>query len=588
MALPLAFSLAILLAATLHAAQQGDAPPASERGLRGAAVDGRGTPSVDPEDCAPGARPETGLQGQIPLEDQLSGRSRLGYRCNVKLVGQNDIRHRGVNFQMAAYRDCAYVGTSNQIFQAPGTPDERDHPLAGIAVIDAENPRDPRLVRFLKSPVGQHQHEAMEVNERRGMLVVQVGGLEAQWIEIYDISDDCTKPKFMSRYDSGQPQYHGLEISSDGRTVYASNTFPDAPNRKALHVIDVTDMARPRLITTWDPTEEVPPNDYGIHDLGVNKSGTRAYLGAVQQLGTLPNPRTPTVVVLDTSDIQARAPNPDLRVVSIVRSQNFGHEVIPATIDDKPYLVSGGELPLNGPQYCPWAWGNLIDISNESSPQVVSTLQLEVNELRNCPETTQDQGGYSIHYGGVDDASDTKKVFFTWYMSGLRIFDVRNPARPREIGYYISPPKEDTVFEPAFPSTGVDQNRRWDQSTSVVRYRKKTGHIWFVSIANGFQIVKLVEQAGDRPGRDGGGGDRGDDDGGGADRSARGGGTDPEDSVQRVAAAPQESRPSGVGGAADGGGGDLPFTGLALALIALAGAVLVGGGLAFRTLGRRS
>lgn len=574
-AAPIAVLCGLVLASTLQAAQGGgDAPRPSERQLQGEAVDGRGTPSVAPDDCAPGALPETGLQGQVPLADQLSGRSKQGYRCNVELVGQNDIRGRGVNFQMAAYRDCAYVGTSNQILQAPGTPDERDHPLAGMAVIDAGNPRDPELVRFLKSPVGQHQHEAIEVNERRGMLVAQVGGLEAQWIEVYDISEDCRNPRFVSRYDSGEPQYHGLAISADGRTIYASNTFPDLPTREALHVIDVSDMTKPRLLTTWDPTEELPPNEYGVHDLTINEAGDRAYLGATQQLGTLPNPQTPTVVVLDTSDIQQRVANPDLEVLGVARSQNFGHAVMQATIRGRPYLVSGGELPLNGPQYCPWAWGNLIDISDEAQPTITSTLQLEVNELANCPQTIQDQAGYSIHYGGVDDPDDTEKVFFTWYMSGLRIFDVRDPADPREIGYYISPPKEDTVFEPAFPSTGVDQNPRWDQSTSVVRYRPETGHIWFVSIANGFQIAKLTgtaasnDEAAAQPQSDPE--VRPEPDGGGPER-------------KQPRSAPSPSGSVGSGAVADGGG-NLPFTGLQLGLLVLVATLLTGGGFALRRL----
>ncbi len=36
------------------------------------------------------------LQGQVPLEDQESGRSLKPYKKHVKLVGRNDILNRGV------------------------------------------------------------------------------------------------------------------------------------------------------------------------------------------------------------------------------------------------------------------------------------------------------------------------------------------------------------------------------------------------------------------------------------------------------------------------------------------------------------
>src|SRR5687768_4735607 len=52
--------------------------------------DGPATPT-DYGDCGPDARPEPGLQGQVPLADQLSGDAALGYRCNLAEVGSSDI-----------------------------------------------------------------------------------------------------------------------------------------------------------------------------------------------------------------------------------------------------------------------------------------------------------------------------------------------------------------------------------------------------------------------------------------------------------------------------------------------------------------
>ena len=57
--------------------------------------------------CSAGSTPETGVQGQVPLADQLSGRSK-GYSCNLRMVGSNDLAGRGGDTQMTWYGNCAY------------------------------------------------------------------------------------------------------------------------------------------------------------------------------------------------------------------------------------------------------------------------------------------------------------------------------------------------------------------------------------------------------------------------------------------------------------------------------------------------
>jgi hypothetical protein len=450
---------------------------------------------MDYGDCGPGAIPETGLQGQVPRDDQDSGRSKRGYRCNLTLLGQNDIQNRGANFQLAWHRDCAYVGiVGNQFSQSPASPPQ--HALEGIAVIDASNPRAPELVRIVQSPVGRTQHEALELNERRGMLVVQIGGLSAQWIEVYDVSGDCRNPVFKGRYDAGTAIYHGQKVSDDGMTVYATDTFSQS-GRPVLEIIDVSDMTQPKLLTRWDPTEESPPVRHAIHDLELSPDGTRAYLGAVtpiSNLGTIvagppSNRGGPSMVTLDTTDIQERRPNPDLKVVSSIELPNFGHTVQRARIGGRPYIFSSGEAPVVGADNCPWAWGHVLDMSDERNPRPVSEIKLEVNEQSNCPRTGPDDAVYSIHYVGVDDEQETTRIFYTYYTGGLRVFDVRDPANPKEIAYYHPPPKEETVLKPVSPFFGDLHKPTWDSVTSNVRFREGSAQVWVVSIANGFQVL---------------------------------------------------------------------------------------------------
>jgi hypothetical protein len=468
-------------------------------GLR---ADTRHTGAATPQavgDCGPDALPETGLQGQVPRADQDSGRSKLGYRCNVRLVGSNEIESRGANFSLAWYRDCAYVGlVGTRDSQEPAEPP--NDRLEGFAVLDASDAAHPRLVDIVRSPVGRSQHEAIEVNERRGVLVVEIGGIVARWVEVYDVSQDCTRPVFKGRYDAGAPIFHGLRISDDGMTVYASDTFGATGAGQILHVLDISDLTNPRLIVSWDPQEETPPGRYGIHDLDVSPDGTRAYLGTgppsalpgVFGFGSPSRFEGPSLVVLDTSDVQARKPNPDLRVVSELELPNFGHTVQRTRIDGVPHLIVSGETPFVGGRNCPWSWGHVLDMRDERRPLEVAELKLEVNQQENCERVADDEAGYSIHYIGVDSELETTKLFYSYYTAGLRVFDVRDPTAPREIAYYHPPPKESVIL-PAVSSEGGDlQKPEWDSVPSMVRYRPETGQLWFVAIGGGFEVAELT------------------------------------------------------------------------------------------------
>jgi hypothetical protein len=466
-------------------------------------LDGPATP-MDYGGCGPNARREPGLQGEIPLSAQNSGDSAKGYQCNVKRISSNTVNLRGNNFQLAYYKNCAYVSTiGTQAYTgALGEPDEQ---LDGIAAIDASDPTAPKLTDIVKSPVAKSSHEAIEVNAKRGLLVAELGGLIARYVEIYDVHTDCTHPKFLGRYDAGIPIFHGLKVSDDGNTFYASDTFGITGAGQMLHAVDIRDPTHPKKILTWDPLVDAsPPEQYAAHDEDVSADGNRLYLGTAGisaavglAVGGPSNGNTPSLVILDSSDVQSHKPDPKLRVVSKLSLPNFGHTVQRMTIGGKPYLLVSGEAPVGGGQECPWAWGHIIDISDEKHPRRVSDLRLQVNQKRYCSQTSRDGGAiYSIHYVGVDSDTNTKLVFYTYYTGGLRIFDVTDPEAPREVGYYQPPPTGNTVFNTTSPITPDAKSSVLDNTTSVVRYIPERNQLWLVSVNSGFQVLQLTGKLG--------------------------------------------------------------------------------------------
>ena len=125
-------------------------------------------------------RLEPGLQGQIPLAEQLNGNAAEGYRKGLRLVGENTILDRGANFSMAWLDDCAYITTTSpgQIFGPASSPyiDPQYSALNGMAVIDASDPENPELIDILQSPAMIAPHESIQANQARHIIVATRGG----------------------------------------------------------------------------------------------------------------------------------------------------------------------------------------------------------------------------------------------------------------------------------------------------------------------------------------------------------------------------------------------------------------------------
>ena len=57
----------------------------------------------------------------------------------------------------------------------------------------------------------------------------------------------------------------------------------------------------------------------------------------------------------------------------------------------------------------------------------------------------------STHYHDVDDPRDTTFAMVSVWNAGLRIFDVRDPAHPRQVAYF-NPGRMPTAAAPVAPS----------------------------------------------------------------------------------------------------------------------------------------
>jgi hypothetical protein len=445
-------------------------------------------PAMPRATCGIGDRPETGLAGEVPAADRTSGRSRDGYSCNMRLVGRNNIQGMGLSLaQMTWYKDCAYVMTATS---------------TAIAVIDASDPTDPRLVQLLPNPVGA-THEGIHASAARGILVLQKGGAispgidlpQTTQIAVLDLSHDCTHPRLLSVFDSGvlSTGIHSGSLSADGRTYYAAF----AAHAPCLIIFDLDDPAHPRTIGTYGAT-------YSCHDLDLSRDGMRGYIGSygtvvdaalsinpapTSKLGLSTSPEGPNgLEIIDISEIQSRKSNPRIHRISTLNTGRPHTEAV-VHIKGHPYVVQTAE---GG---CANGVARIVDVTDEHHPSVVSELALEYQVSLRCAEEFQDNtfpNAYMTHGLGFDSADDSAGAhepqnvtiaFMTAFKSGLRAIDVSDPVHPKEIGYY----------NPPVPATATNP---FDSSLTWVRYRPETGHIWFGSAVAGFNIVELTNGVG--------------------------------------------------------------------------------------------
>jgi RTX calcium-binding nonapeptide repeat (4 copies)/LVIVD repeat len=465
--------LALLLAGPAAA----DHPPPAQR-VPGLQVDQAPEPplTATPQArCGPGSRPETGLQGRVPAEDHASGRAAQGYTCNTELVGSyTDPTAQGTvggfkveRYVDAAGHDCAYYDTT-LLF-----PTDTTDATTGVNVLDMSDPARPKLTDTLISPAMITPHESVVVSQARGLLVAVAGNpaFAPGIVDVYDISADCRDPVLRSSTPMGVFG-HESGISPDGKTFYSAS-----PGTETIVALDISNPSLPIPLGYYQ---------YDSHGLSISADGNRAYVAGINT----------GLIILDTSQIQARVPGPQVREVARLTwdSMSIPQNAIPITIKGHPYVVEIDEFGAGSAVGA----GRIIDIGDETSPQVISNLRLEVHQPENFPAIEGDPGtsssiqGYAGHYCNVPTRVDPKIVACSMILSGLRIFDITDPHNPREIAYFNAPVQPRTLNE------GISEASNYAMSSpSFVPERNE---IWYTDGFSGFYAVRLTNEAADLAG----------------------------------------------------------------------------------------
>jgi hypothetical protein len=423
--------------------------------------------------CAPGAKPQPSIDGRVP-----AGSATDGLWCNLSLISQ-----QGTSGGFKVYRyvdgaghECAYYDTA---LLFPMNAFNFNSNGIGVAVLDMSDPKNPVQTATLTEPPMLTPHESLNLNTKRGLLAA-VSGNPAFYpgdVSIYDVSKDCRHPveDFTGVLAKAG---HESGFSLDGKTFYATGTA-----YQTITPIDVTDPKNPHVVSQI--------NEYS-HGMQLSDDGNRAYIA---------DPIQHSMAIFDTSQIQARKPNPQVKEISRITwdRASIPQNAIPFSEGGHPYVLEFDEynqstLNPNGDPNNVGA-GRIIDIANEQSPRIISNIRLAIHQPDAHKQYGGDPGadgqiqggaqGYAAHYCNIPTRVNPKLVACSMISSGLRLFDISDLQHPKEVGYFVAPTK-------AKPENGYNAS---DFSMSMPAFVPSRHEIWFTDGPSGFYALHVADQA---------------------------------------------------------------------------------------------
>jgi hypothetical protein len=355
---------------------------------------------------------------------------------NFSLVGYSDLDGRGHSDQIMVGKGYAYIGHSK---------------TRGTSVVDVHDPRNPRVAGLLPHHANswaihlQHHGELLLVAEAldyRGVMPDQeyylktIGGIDSSrfgsrgvdysaGMRVYDTSDPA------SPREIGFMEVAGLGIHrlwwAGGRYAYGSALL-DGFVDHVLIVIDLGDPTRPEIVGRWwlpgmwvaGGETNTMKGRVGLHHAVVE--GNVAY-GCWRDGG---------LTLIDVAD----KANPGL-ISHVNWSPPYAggtHSALPLV--DRDLLVVADEAVLNIDQE-PLKPIWMLDIREPTNPVTIATFP--VPGERDYAAKGGHFGPHNLHENRPGTFQSSTTVFATYQSAGVRAYDIRNPSRPEEIGWFVPP-----------------------------------------------------------------------------------------------------------------------------------------------------
>jgi hypothetical protein len=417
---------------------------------------------------------------------------------NLELVGYHDLQGRSAYqplVQAQGGRWIAYIGLHGG--NLPNTLSGQTE-ASGTMILDVTRPQQPKLLAHIPgAPGGGAQMvrvcagAALPRADKKGVYLLRTFGNAAH--EVWNVTDPA-RPALLSTVASRLQGTHKNWWECDSGIAYLVSGVPGWRTSRMTQIYDLGNPAKPEFIRNFGlPGHEpgasgpVPTELHGPISTGPNGKrvyfayGTSSYgiLQIVDRDKLLKGPKEPTVEnllypQLGRLDLGADAgAHTAFPVSGMKREGARPRDFVVVTSESL-----AGEC--NEPRQMAW----MVDVSDEPQPRVLAKWGADEASGDFCRRGgrfgthSSNESFAPIYYG--------RMMFFAHFNAGVRAVDIRDPAHPREVGYYIpaATGNTDTRCIGAGPCKGVIQ-------TNNVEVDER-GYIYIVDRAHsGMHILEL-------------------------------------------------------------------------------------------------
>jgi len=446
---------------------------------------------------------------QPPAAVQKTARS-----SNMDLVGYNDLQARSAyqpTIQKQDGRWIAYIGHHGG---------EQMNPLTGMnepngtSVVDVTDPKNPRyLFHIPGEPRDQGPGESggaqmarvcagseLPHGDRNKFYLLRTYGDQAH--EIWDVTDPA-KPSRVTVIVGGLRDTHKNWWECDTGIAYLVSGVVGWRTPRMMQIYDLSDPAKPVFIRSFGLPGQQPgargPTPGAMHGaMSTGTKGNRLYIAyevnrdgvmqIVDREKLLNGPKEPTdenlrYPVIGRVDFPADIGGHTAFPLLQMQLPEFSGQRNGKT---KDFMMFTGETTGNECQeYRQMA--RIFDITNEAKPIGVSTWTVPEDSGNFCSAGGR-FGTHSSHES-LTPIYYNRVMFIAHFNAGIRAVDVRDPYRPREIGFFIPAVTDKT--DKRCMGQGAEQRCKVAIQTNNVEVDER-GYVYAADRANtGLHIAEL-------------------------------------------------------------------------------------------------
>jgi hypothetical protein len=378
---------------------------------------------------------------------------------NLELVGYSDLQGRSA-YQPTIHKQgdrwIAYVGHHGDKVLNPLTGKKEDN---GTSIVDVTDPKHPKYLAHIPGQPGLAEAGGAQMtrvcdgaqlpkgDKSKVYLLRTFGGKEHQ---IWNVADPA-KPQFLTTVSANLKDTHKNWWECDTGIAYLVSGVEGWRTRRMTQVYDLSDPEKPVFIRNFGLPGQQPgatgtaPAD--LHGpISTGPKGNRVYFGygtnkdgalqIVDREKLLNGPKEPTnenllypqVGRMDLSPFNgAHTTLPLLGMPIAEFEKNKAGQV-------RDFVMIVDEQILNEClEARQMVW--FTDVTTESKPFNVSNFDVPEKSGDFCSRG----GRFGSHSSNENQPPMYAKrlVFVSWFNAGVRAIDIRDPFKPREVGYYI-------------------------------------------------------------------------------------------------------------------------------------------------------